>query len=55
MKSHMKIALLFVTVVALAIVAKSVWTSSGWVAPSLELDVRFRFSVNADKDLRNES
>ena len=55
MNENMKKILIFVTVLALAIVAKSVWTSSAQGIPSVEIDVQFKISVNGTDDVRNES
>lgn len=55
MERDMKKVILFATVLALAIVAKNVWTSGGTEFPHVEIDVQFRFSLDGNNDLRNES
>ena len=51
----MKNALLFATVLALAIVALNIWTSREVGFPEVELNVQLKFSLHEKQDLRNES
>lgn len=55
MQSDMKKMLLFVTVCALAIVARSTWTSGYTDFPDLEIDVQFKVTVKGDSGARKKS
>lgn len=55
MKPDVKTMLLFVTVLLLAIVTISNWRYGEWKTPSLEIDIRFKVSIDGDADLRKKS